>query len=78
MSWEKIHTDKNWAEIIEDYYCGMSERELERKYDVPIRTIYRYIRFIMSQMITSPSSIIRVNWDEIVKDINKIKIEGCL
>ena len=69
----KKYLKELWAEIFENYYCGMSQRELEKKYsNVDIRTIQRYCKSIMISMFTNPSSTIRKSWVEIKKEIEKI------
>lgn len=62
---------KPWVEIFENYYSGMSQRELERKYDIPIRTITHVCKNIMIELITSPDSLIRRNWDEVINEITE-------
>lgn len=68
----KQFLDKKWTEIFENYYCGMSQRELERKYDLDIRTIQRYCKFIMVNLLTNPSSVIRENWIKIKGEVQEV------
>jgi len=69
----KPYIEENWSEIFENYFCGMSQRELEKKYfPITMRTINRTCKTIMVYMMTNPSSIMRNNWMAITKEINKI------
>ncbi len=68
----KQFLNENWVEIFENYYCGMSQRELERKYDLDIRTIQRYCKFIMVNLLTNPSSVIRENWIKIKGEVQEV------
>lgn len=63
--------NKPWTEIFENYYSGMSQRELERKYDANIRTIQRVCKNIMIHLITSPGSVIRQNWEKIIIEVKE-------
>jgi hypothetical protein len=64
-----MYIDRPWPEIIENYFCGMSQRELERRYDITARSLQIYVKYIMGEMITDPSSILRSYWSDISKDI---------
>lgn len=68
----KQFLNQKWTEIFENYYCGMSQRELQKKYNLDIRTIQRYCKFIMVNLLTNPSSVIRKNWIKIKKEIKDI------
>jgi len=68
----KLYLNKEWGEIFENYYCGMSQRELEKKYNLDMRTIQRYCKSIMINLLTDPSSTMRQNWPEIKKEIQNI------
>ena len=63
------YLNRPWPEIIENYFCGMSQRELERRYDITARSLQIYVKFIMGEMITDSSSKLRFFWSEISKDI---------
>lgn len=63
---------RDWVEIFENYYSGMSQRELERKYDLNPRTIQRVCKNIMICLLTNPMSPIRRNWNNITKEIKEI------
>jgi hypothetical protein len=67
------YADENWIEIFENYYCGMSQRELEKKYfPMTIKTISRTCKMVMVNMMTNPQSTIRDNWHQINKEIESI------
>lgn len=68
----KQFLNEKWTEIFENYYCGMSQRELEKKYGMDTRTIQRYCKFLMINLLTNPSSVIRKNWVKIQKEIKEI------
>jgi len=68
----KQFLNENWIEIFENYYCGMSQKELEKKYNLDIRTIQRYCKSIMINLLTNPASTMRQNWPGIKKEIRRI------
>ncbi len=72
----KQFLNENWIEIFENYYCGMSQKELEKKYNLDIRTIQRYCKFIMINLLTNPASSMRKNWSGIKKEIRRIVNEN--
>lgn len=41
----------NWEELFMDYYSGMPNREIERKYDLSIRQIQRQCRKLIIRYI---------------------------
>jgi|GEM_PF-7116469 len=65
-----------WIEIFENYYSGMSQRELEKKYDLNMRTIQRTCKNIMIELLTNPGSAIRRNWEEIKNQIREALKNG--
>jgi Mor family transcriptional regulator len=68
--------NKPWLEIFENYYSGMSQRELERKYNINIRTIQRVCKNIMIGLVTNPGSVLRQNWVKIESEIMEVLNEG--
>jgi hypothetical protein len=69
---KKIYLDKDWPLIFVDYYSGMSQREIERKYNIPIRTIQRYCKYIINVMLKNQDSFINKNIESIKNDIRRI------
>ena len=47
----KKNRNINWEELFMDYYSGMPNREIERKYDLSIRQIQRQCRRIIIRYI---------------------------
>lgn len=64
------YDNEKWAEIFENYYCGMTQRELEKKYfPLTIRTIARSCKMVMINLMTNPDGIIRKNYKKINQEI---------
>lgn len=66
------YVEQDWISILEDYFTGNSQRYLEKKYDIPIKTIHRNVKFIMTQMMSNPSGTLRKNWDNIKREVEVI------
>jgi hypothetical protein len=48
-------------DLFHDYYRGLSQRELEKKYDMPIRTITWQCKGAMSYLFNASGTIINEN-----------------
>ena len=69
----KPYKNWNWPEIFENYYYGMTQRELEKKYfPMTMKTIQRTCKMLMVNMMTDPQSILRKNLTIIHKEIDNI------
>ena len=64
--------DVDWREIFVDYYSGMSQRALERKYDCTSRIIQARCKYIINVMMKNNDSFLSKNIDRILQDISKI------
>jgi len=60
------------VELFIDYYRGLSQRELERKYDMPIRTITRHCKNTMAYLFNTEGSTIRENIEKIKCEVSKL------
>jgi len=72
----KTYLNKNWSEIFIDYYSGMSQREIERKYNIPVRTIQRYCKYIINVMMKNHDSFMFKNIEQIKIDIGRVTNDG--
>ena len=59
-------------ELFIDYYRGLSQRELERKYDMPQRTIAWQCKKTMNYLFNTKGCLIHENIEQIKKEIEKI------
>jgi len=60
------------SDLFYDYYRGLSQRELERKYDMPIRTIIWQCKNTMSYLFNTSGTIINNNISLIKKEVKKL------
>ncbi len=60
------------AEMYIDYGRGLSQREMERKYNLSYSVICRYCKKINKAMYNDRESFVSQNTDKIIVDINKI------
>ena len=65
---------KDWISIFFDYYSGMRQREIERKYDVPMRTITWRCKIIMNKLFKDQESIINKQKELLKRDLEVIII----
>ena len=55
-----------------DYYRGISQKELEQKYNEDIRTITRKCKNAMAYLFNTNDSIINQNIEKIKKEIERL------
>jgi len=60
------------VDLFIDYYRGLSQRELERKYDMPIRTITWQCKNAMSYLVNTPGTAINKNIEQIKKEVGEL------